>query len=65
MKIKNERGGREGGERERHKSKSFSFQMYYHIVILVYFTVGSTSSGSAFVIAPILGAKTIFESYSL
>jgi hypothetical protein len=37
----------------------------YHIMILVYFTVGSTSSGSAFVIAPILGAKTIFESISL
>jgi hypothetical protein len=28
----------------------------YHIMILVYFTVGSTSSGSAFVIAPKLGA---------
>jgi hypothetical protein len=37
----------------------------YHIMILVYFTVGSTSSGSAFVIAPKLGAKTIFESISL
>ncbi len=36
----------------------------YHIMILVYFTVGSTSSGSAFVIAPKLGAKTIFESIS-
>jgi len=34
-------------------------------MILVYFTVGSTSSGSAFVIAPNLGAKTIFESISL
>ncbi len=34
-------------------------------MILVYFTVGSTSSGSAFVIAPKLGAKTIFESISL
>ena len=34
-------------------------------MILVYFTVGSTSSGSAFVIAPILGTKTIFESISL
>ncbi len=37
----------------------------YHIIILVYFTVGSTSSGSAFVIAPKLGTKTIFESISL
>ncbi len=37
----------------------------YHIMILVYFTVRSTSSGSAFVIVPILGAKTIFESISL
>ncbi len=37
----------------------------YHIMILVYFTVGSTSSGSAFVIAPNLGTKTIFESISL
>ncbi len=34
-------------------------------MILVYFTVGSTSSGSAFVIVPNLGAKTIFESISL
>ncbi len=34
-------------------------------MILVYFTIGSTSSGSAFVIAPILGAKTVFESISL
>ena len=38
---------------------------YYHIMILFYFTVGSTSSGSAFVIVPKLGAKTIFESISL
>jgi hypothetical protein len=38
---------------------------YYHIMIVFYFTVGSTSSGSAFVIAPKLGAKTIFESISL
>ncbi len=37
----------------------------YHIRILVYFTVGSTSSGSAFIIAPSLGAKTIFKSISL
>ncbi len=37
----------------------------YHIMILVYFTVGSTSSGSAFVIAPNLGAKTTFKSISL
>jgi hypothetical protein len=37
----------------------------YHIMILVYFTVGSTSSGSAFGIAPNLGTKTIFESISL
>ncbi len=37
----------------------------YHIMILVYFTVGSTSSGSAFIIVPNLGAKTIFESISL
>ncbi len=37
----------------------------YHLMILVYFTVGSTSSGSAFVIAPKLGAKIIFESISL
>jgi hypothetical protein len=29
----------------------------YHIMILVYFTVGSTTSGSAFGIAPNLGAK--------
>ncbi len=34
-------------------------------MILVYFTVGSTSSGSAFVIAQKLGDKTIFESISL
>ncbi len=34
-------------------------------MILVYFTVGSTSSRSAFVIASKLGAKTIFESISL
>jgi hypothetical protein len=34
-------------------------------MILVYFTVGSTSSGSAFVSAPKLGAKTIFEFISL
>jgi len=31
----------------------------YHIMILVYFIVGSTSSGSAFVIASKLGTKTI------
>jgi hypothetical protein len=37
----------------------------YHIMILDYFTVGSTSSGSAFVIAPNLGSKTIFESILL
>ncbi len=37
----------------------------YHIMILVYFTVGSTTSGSAFGVAPNLGAKTIFESISL
>jgi len=29
-------------------------------MILVYFTVGSTSSGSAFVIVPNLGAKTTY-----
>jgi len=39
--------------------------LYYHIMILFYFTVGSTSSGSAFVIVPNLGAKTIFEWISL
>ncbi len=33
-------------------------------MILIYFAVGSTSSGSAFVIVPNLGAKTIFESIS-
>jgi hypothetical protein len=37
----------------------------YHIMILVYFIVGSTSSGSAFVIASKLGTKTIFELISL
>ncbi len=30
-------------------------------MILLYFVVGSTSSGSAFVIAPNLGAKTILS----
>ncbi len=39
--------------------------LIYHIMILVFFTVGSTSSGSAFVIVANLGAKTIFESISL
>ncbi len=43
----------------------FSAYSAYHIMIFVYFTVGSTSSGSAFVIEPNLGAKTIFESISL
>ncbi len=36
----------------------------YHIMILVYFTVGSTSSGSAFVIAPNLGAKILSEYFT-
>jgi hypothetical protein len=44
---------------------SVTVSVMYHIMILVYFTVGSTSSGSAFVIAPNLGTKTIFESISL
>ncbi len=39
--------------------------IYYHVMIIVYFTVGSTSSGSAFFIAPKLGAKTNFELISL
>ncbi len=33
-------------------------------MILVYFTVGSTSSGSAFVIAPNLGAKILSEYFT-
>jgi hypothetical protein len=37
---------------------------YYHIMILIYFTVGSTSSGSAFVIAPNLGAKILSEYFT-
>ncbi len=45
--------------------KSRGFEWCIHIMILVYFTVGSTSSGSAFVIGPNLGAQTIFESISL
>ena len=36
----------------------------YHIMILIYFTVGSTSSGSAFVIAPNLGAKILSEYFT-
>ncbi len=41
------------GERTRNLFFLFIFShFYYHIIILVYFTVGSTSSGSAFVIAP-------------
>ncbi len=34
---------------------------FYHIMILFYFVVGSTSSGSAFVIAPNIGAKIILS----
>jgi hypothetical protein len=33
-------------------------------MILIYFTVGSTSSGSAFVIAPNLGAKILSEYFT-
>jgi hypothetical protein len=40
------------------------FWSIYHIMILVYFTVGSTSSGSAFVIAPNLGAKILSEYFT-
>ena len=36
----------------------------YHIMILIYFTVGSTSSGLAFVIAPNLGAKILSEYFT-
>jgi hypothetical protein len=39
-------------------------QDLYHIMILIYFRVGSTSSGSAFVIAPNLGAKTLSEYFT-
>jgi len=39
-------------------------RLKYHIIILVYFTVRSTSSGSAFVIAPNLGAKILSEYFT-
>ncbi len=40
------------------------FWSNYYIMILVYFTVGSTSSGSAFVIAPNLGTKILSEYFT-
>jgi hypothetical protein len=57
----------------RHSNKECNTQHYgtqycyaeYHTMILVYFTVGSTSSGSAFVIAPKLSlSRSHFEDHS-
>ena len=53
--------------RERTRNLFFMFifsHCYYNIIILIYFTLGSTSSGSAFVIAPNLGAKILSEYFT-